>query len=601
MGKIMNNEEKVTKIKEERKLLLEMVKNTISNNKDSFTEELDNLYKVLKLDEENTKKYTALLKAKDLIQELIEEILVAESIDDIIRLRKRLNYYINKVKKELMSRSIDDDSIIKYQEIVSNIRNNVAKYIRFLKRSDNISLIDDFSVKDELSPEEVQLYKKLIKRENSYNHDYLNPNRKNKSRVHTKKKILEFKDNTAHENQYGNASKLEVFEKKTDVADVSITVEENKDNTAHENQYGNAPKLEIFEKKTDAADVSITVEENKDNTSHENQYGNASKLEVFEKKTDVAEATAEKADELGDASSMGEAVEDNISLSNLIHPKTLAEVIAEFWSKPIEPDDEEPQRDEIQLSDNSSNEANVAEVAPEVETKKRVTEIIEVYKNKLGYSEADLQKLSADEIIANYRNRLGFTDAEPKKLGIDEIIEELHADPSFAGTDDTLSREEAFQPSVSPENVLDFDSDEHYNTNANHDFEYVLQRIRNYKQCYRIDRVYHYSGSVREDVITFFKNIPTYVHNKQGINRMIRASKFYSGGDFIGYIDYLRRQQSMKYILKMIFDKSYLYSAEGQCLNNHQKCVEYVLNYCNRRGIEIIYSSGYQKKLTQLQ
>ena len=89
-------------------------------------------------------------------------------------------------------------------------------------------------------------------------------------------------------------------------------------------------------------------------------------------------------------------------------------------------------------------------------------------------------------------------------------------------------------------------------------------------------------GSVSGDLLKLVQNVPIYIHNRGRSNRMISDTRYYSGSDFIGYIDYLKKKSSVKFALKMIFDKSYFNSLEGQCLNNHDKCVEWVLDYCDR-------------------
>ena len=105
----INYSEKIEKINNERILMLNIIKENINKNNISLSNNLNNIISTLNEDEKNTKKYKSILKAKQLIFELTEQIIIATSIEEITNLRKKINYYINKIKKELASREINEE------------------------------------------------------------------------------------------------------------------------------------------------------------------------------------------------------------------------------------------------------------------------------------------------------------------------------------------------------------------------------------------------------------------------------------------------------------------------------------------------------------
>ena len=111
----INYDEKIQKINDDRKTMLNSVKDNILNNNTTLINNLDNIIEMINIDEVNTKKYTAIVRMKSLIFDLTEKIVNANSIEEITTLRKKINYYINKIKKELVERNIDQDDMDKIQ------------------------------------------------------------------------------------------------------------------------------------------------------------------------------------------------------------------------------------------------------------------------------------------------------------------------------------------------------------------------------------------------------------------------------------------------------------------------------------------------------
>lgn len=144
MNKQEKNKERIEIIKEERYELLKEVRESINNGNDAVIENAESIIEALDYDEKNIKKYEALKEAQTLIESLTKEIANAKTKEEIETLRKKLNYYINKVKNEAKKRNIDYSE---YYENVTNIRKNISKYIRFIKRRDQIEELEKINEK----------------------------------------------------------------------------------------------------------------------------------------------------------------------------------------------------------------------------------------------------------------------------------------------------------------------------------------------------------------------------------------------------------------------------------------------------------------------
>ena len=171
----MNNyDEKMLNIKDTQKQLLEFAKNKINDKSDVFNKNVESVIDVLNYDSKMVKKYEAVVEAQKLIIELTNQIKNSTSVEEIIEIRKKLNYYINKIKKEIKNRNIDSTEYDKYVLNATNLRKGISEYIRYLKREDKIKEIEYLKSKDNLSEEEAIRLKKLLKNEVSYGKRNLN-------------------------------------------------------------------------------------------------------------------------------------------------------------------------------------------------------------------------------------------------------------------------------------------------------------------------------------------------------------------------------------------------------------------------------------------
>ena len=151
MNKKEKNQSRIDIIKEERIELLMEVRESIKEQNENVLNNANEIISLLEYDDMNIKKYQSLKEAQELINSLTIEIANSNSKEDIEKLRKKLNYYINKIKNEAKKRNIDYNN---YYEKVSTIRKDISKYIRFLKKQDQINELEMINNNYELLTDE---------------------------------------------------------------------------------------------------------------------------------------------------------------------------------------------------------------------------------------------------------------------------------------------------------------------------------------------------------------------------------------------------------------------------------------------------------------
>ena len=193
----MNN--KLEQIREQRKEVLQRVSENIKNNKFDLCESINDVLNVISVDETNIKKYEAIVKAKEIIADLIEQIINCKTPEEISKVRNRINYYINKIKTELKNRNFTEEQINSYSEKVSNVRGEIAKYIRCLKRDNNLKELEKLIKYKKLNSEQKidfivtdRFYNKIkvLKNEKSFNRRYLNNSEVKKLSIQYAEKIV---------------------------------------------------------------------------------------------------------------------------------------------------------------------------------------------------------------------------------------------------------------------------------------------------------------------------------------------------------------------------------------------------------------------------
>lgn len=210
MNKDTHYKEKLEKIKNDHRLLLEMARSSIAENANILGEQIHDIFSVIEYDEKQSKKYAALLNAKCTIENIVESIVNATTYEEIVKLREKLNYYINKIKKEMVSRNLSDEMIASYQKQTSYLKKDIAKSIRILKRENNIDTIEGLiMLSDVIIPDDDdETLKKMIKNEMKFNNYYLKP----------KKLVIPNENDTKHFDEDMTISQQPV-EKKSSKAD----------------------------------------------------------------------------------------------------------------------------------------------------------------------------------------------------------------------------------------------------------------------------------------------------------------------------------------------------------------------------------------------
>lgn len=170
----MNNQERINKITDGNNILINKSYEELEKSSYYFRRSVERISDELKFDNDEKKS-----EIKELLLSLSEEINNSYSIEEIDELRKKINYLINKVKKEIEKKDINIIPVDNFVEATTNFRKSIAKNIRYLKRVNNIEMIESLNSNyDNLNEEELKTLKKLIKREQNYNHKNLNPVKK---------------------------------------------------------------------------------------------------------------------------------------------------------------------------------------------------------------------------------------------------------------------------------------------------------------------------------------------------------------------------------------------------------------------------------------
>ena len=166
----MVDNKKIEKIINDNKILINEAKQDILYNKTQLVKNLDYCFFAITFNENNSKKVERFNREKKYILDSIEEISNVEDVDKICDLRKKMNYYLGKMRKELEAKNESSEMLDNLQDSLLSYRKSVARYVRYLKRGTNINQIISLNDKyDSLSDEEKVNLKKIIKREQNYN------------------------------------------------------------------------------------------------------------------------------------------------------------------------------------------------------------------------------------------------------------------------------------------------------------------------------------------------------------------------------------------------------------------------------------------------
>lgn len=189
----MNNQKAIEKIICDNNILIENIKNEMNNNSVKMNNAIKDIVFVLKFKEENEKKEQYYNKVCDIICNLSNQINNCSNVLEISNLRKKLNYYTGKLKKELEIKNIDT---LLFDNAIINYRNSISKYLRFIRRHNNIEFIISLNDNYEnLTNDELNILKRLIKKEQSYNMRNLKNNSTNDNKVVDKNENIQMNKN----------------------------------------------------------------------------------------------------------------------------------------------------------------------------------------------------------------------------------------------------------------------------------------------------------------------------------------------------------------------------------------------------------------------
>lgn len=156
-------------IKKDRIAALEAIKNAIINNNQDVIQNIDNLLSDYQLDEQNVKHYRAVKKAEEMITDLTISVCNATTSDDVIKTRKQLNYYLDKVKKEIISRQMPEEKIEEYYQNMRGLKSDISELVRAKKREDKLKDISSLVRETTLTKEEMQNLQKNMTNERRFN------------------------------------------------------------------------------------------------------------------------------------------------------------------------------------------------------------------------------------------------------------------------------------------------------------------------------------------------------------------------------------------------------------------------------------------------
>jgi len=161
-------------IKNDRIVALEAIKNAIINNNQDVIQNIDELLNDYQLDEQNVKHYRAVKKAEEMITDLTISVCNATTSDDITKARKQLNYYLDKVKKEIVSRQMPTERFEEYYQNMRGLKSDISELVRAKKREDKLKDISSLVKETSLTTEEMQNLQKNLTNERRFNRRIIN-------------------------------------------------------------------------------------------------------------------------------------------------------------------------------------------------------------------------------------------------------------------------------------------------------------------------------------------------------------------------------------------------------------------------------------------
>lgn len=164
-----SSNEVLDQIKSDRIELLKLVRDSITSDQSPVLNNIDTTLELISKDEEATKQLETITKAKEMISTLMTSAALATTDEELITVRKSLNYYLNKVKKEIQKREMSEELYDKYYESMSYLRNDISECLRAMKRQVKLDKLTALIDSGTLTAEELKELKAGLNNEKRFN------------------------------------------------------------------------------------------------------------------------------------------------------------------------------------------------------------------------------------------------------------------------------------------------------------------------------------------------------------------------------------------------------------------------------------------------
>ncbi len=166
---IKPSNETLDQIKSDRIALLKLVRDSITSDQSPVLNSIDTTLELISKDEAATKQLEAITKAKEMIATLMTNATLATTDEELIAVRKSLNYYLNKVKREIQKRKMSEELYDKYYESMSYLREDISECLRAMKRQVKLDRLATLIDSDSLTAEELKELKAGLNNEKRFN------------------------------------------------------------------------------------------------------------------------------------------------------------------------------------------------------------------------------------------------------------------------------------------------------------------------------------------------------------------------------------------------------------------------------------------------
>lgn len=156
-------------IKSNRLEILKLVRTSITFGQSSILDNIDTTLELISKDEEATKELETIAKAKEMIATLITKAALATTDEELIAVRKSLNYYLNKVKREIQKRKMSEELYNKYYESMSYLREDISECLRVMKRQVKLDRLTALINNGNITAEELKELKSGLNNEKRIN------------------------------------------------------------------------------------------------------------------------------------------------------------------------------------------------------------------------------------------------------------------------------------------------------------------------------------------------------------------------------------------------------------------------------------------------